>query len=199
MSLIEDGTGTGSKAQVDANNDLHITGTTETDGQLATEKSDSYNVNSGLVTITSVDEQGILYLKNNETRDLIIRSIVLILGPSTNGSATDTTRVRMYKNPTAGTLISEANAADTVSNRNYGSSNTLTADAYKGDASATVTDGSVHIESLISPGSRAVFSIDEILTKGDSIAVTVEANDSNTSMKVMAALVCHLKDPNRTV
>ena len=103
----------------------------------------------------------------------------------------------MYKNPTTGTLISGATDADTSSNRNFGSSNTLTADVYKGSGSSTVTDGSVHIESLVSPGNRVAFNIDEVLTKGDSMAITFEPNDSNTSMKAMAAIVCHLKDLNR--
>ena len=59
-----------------------------------------------------------------------------------------------------------------------------------------ITNGSVHIESLINPGSRVFFGIDEILTKGDSMAITFEPNDSNTSMKTMAAIICHLSDPN---
>ena len=193
---IKDGTGTGNKVKVDANFRAHVDAIERTEEEAATNRGDAYNVNSGLVTITSVDEQGLLYIKNNDERDFRITSIIVILGPSTSGSATDTTRVRIYKNPTTGTLISEATAADTNSNDNFGSSNTFTADTYKGDASATVTDGSVHIESLISPGNRVPFLINMTLTPGDSAAVTVEANDSNTSMKCMAAFVGHLADPN---
>lgn len=193
---IEDGTGKGFTAQIDGANRIHTLSTTITGAQDATDRGDSYNINSGLVTLTDATEQGILYVKNDETRDLHITSIVAILGPSTGGSATDTTRVRIYKNPTAGTLISTATPADTSSNRNFGSSLTLDVDAFKGDGSATVTDGTVHIESLISPGNRVVFNIDEVLAKGDTIAVTYEPNDSNTSMKTMAALIVNLDDPN---
>ena len=194
--LIEDGTGKGYKVKVDSANRMANTTISSGASQAATEREDSFNLNSGLVTLTDATEQGILYLKNNETRDLHVSAVVAILGPSTNGVTTDTTRVRIYKNPTTGTLISEANAADTNSNRHFGSSATLTADVYKGDATATVTNGSVHIESLINPGSRVFFGIDEILTKGDSMAITFEPNDSNTSMKTMAAIICHLSDPN---
>lgn len=194
--IIEDGTGDGFKMEVDASHRGKTAGVAKTIQQEATDREDSYNLNSGLVTLTVVTEQGILYLKNNESRDLHVTGIVAILGPSTNGVTTDTTRVRIYKNPTTGTLISEATAADTSSNRNFGSSLTLVADIYKGDGSATVTDGTVHIESLINPGSRVFFAIDEVLTKGDSIAVTFEPNDSNTNMKTMAAIICHLEDPN---
>ena len=193
---IKDGTGTGNQVHVDASNRMSTVAVTRDHNGDATIRADSYNINSGLVTITSVDEQGLLYVKNNETRDLHIHTIIVILGPSTSGVTTDTTRVRIYKNITTGTLVSEANAADTVSNRNFGSSKVLDATAYKGDASSTITDGTIHIESLIDPGSRVPFPIDEILTQGDSIAISVEANDSNTSMKAMAAIVCYLTDPN---
>ena len=149
---IDDGKGGGKSAEVDGNNRLNVRSVESTSAQSATDDEDSYNINSGLVTITTTDEQGVLYLKNNETRDFKITAFVVILGPSTGGSATDTTRVRVYKNPTTGTLISEANAADTNSNRNFSSSKTFTADVYKGDGSSTVTDGTVHIESLVTPG-----------------------------------------------
>ena len=109
------------------------------------------------------------------------------------GAATDTTHVRVYKNPTAGTLISDANNVNVNSNRNFSSSQTLSDSlAYAASANGkTITDGTVHIESLISPGSRVNFQIDEVLKKGNSIAVSFEPNDSNTSMKVMAALITH--------
>jgi hypothetical protein len=190
---IKDGTGTGREVQVDKDNRLKVQAVNETVAQNATHEGLSYNVNSGLVTLTDATEQGILYLKNNEDLALHISTIILIMGPSTGGATTDTSRIRFYKNPSTGTLISSASNADTSSNRNFSSSRLLVADAYKGDGSATVTDGSVHIESLVSPGNRAVFAIDELLSKGDTIAITIEPNDSNTSMKTMAAIVCFLE------
>lgn len=197
MTIVEDGTGRGFQAQVDGANRLSVFAVEQSVMEFATVEEDSYNINSGLVTLTDATEQGILYLKNNETRNFHITLIVVILGPSTGGSSTDTTRIRFIKNPTTGTLISTAADADTNSNRNFGSSNVLASLAYKGDGSATVTDGSVHIESLVSPGGRFGFGIDEVLTPGDSIAITYESPDSNTSMKTMAAIIGHLRDPNR--
>ena len=193
---IENGVGNGNKALVDAGNRLHTVAVTQTKQELATDEAESYNINSGLVTLVDATEQGILYLKNNETLHLHVTGIVAILGPSTNGVTTDTTRVRIYKNSTAGTLISTGTSADTVSNRNFGSSLTLTVDAFKGDGSATVTDGTVHIESLLNPGSRVFFTVDEIINKGDTMTITYEPNDSNTSMKTMAAIICHLSEPS---
>ena len=193
---IEDGTGKGYEAKVDAAHRVSINGKVQTHSEDATDRADSFNINSGLVTLTDASVQGVLYIKNNEDRDFHIQSIETKLGPSTGGVATDTCRVQVIKNPTTGTLISEATAGDVNSNRNFGSSLVFTADVFKGDASATVTDGTVHIESLLSPNSREIFNIDEVLTKGDSIAITFEAPDSNTSMKVMAAVHGHLSDPS---
>lgn len=196
MAIIEDGTGKGFGAKVDGANRLKTRSVTLLNSHQATERADSYIVSSGVVTLVDATEQGILYIKNNETRDLHIYTATIALSPSTGGSAADTTRVRIYKNPTTGTLISEATAADTKSNRNFGSSLTLNADVFKGDGSATVTNGTVHGETLINPGERNRIAVDEILSKGDSIAVTYEANDSNTSMKAMASVECFLSDPD---
>lgn len=193
---IEDGTGTGRKVRVNLNNEMITRAVSSSEQAEATENAVAYNINTGLITLTSASESALLYLKNNENRDLHVTSIIVILGPTANGVATDTTRLRVYRNPTAGTIVSDATDVDDNSNRNFGSSKTLTADAYKGDEAKTITDGGVHIESLITPGNRVFFSVDEFLTKGDSIGVSLEPNDSNTSMKVMIAIACHLNDPD---
>ena len=196
---IKSASGNGRELHVNKNNRALTSSVIRTMQEQSTTDARSYNINSGLVTLTTAGESGVLYIKNNEDNNLHIDALIVILGPTTAGSATDTTRVRFYKNPTTGTLISTALAADTSSNRNFGSSNTLTADVYKGAEGNTITNGSVHIESLISPGNRAVVNIDETLTKGDSAAISYEPNDSNTSIKVMAALALHLMDPNDDV
>ena len=98
MAVIENGKGTGDKAKVDSSNRLATLATTITSAEDATERADSFNINSGLVTLTDASEQGILYVKNNGDRDLKISAIVVILGPSTGGLTTDTTRVRFIKN-----------------------------------------------------------------------------------------------------
>ena len=182
----------GTLATVDNKNRLHTLSVSQGDNEVATEEGKSYNINSGLITLTSASESGVLYFKYNEEDSFHINSIVVILGPSTGGSSTDTTHIRVYKNPTSGTLISGATAADINSNRDFGSSATLSSSlTYKGGEGLTITDGSSHIESLVSPGARVALPIDELLRKGNSIAVSYEPNDSNTSMKVMCAIVGH--------
>lgn len=184
----------GTTVKVDKNERFHTFAVSRTVSEQATQDSIAYNLNSGLITLTTAGESGIIYFKNNEDTPFDVSSIVVILGPSTGGSATDTTRVRIYKNPTTGTLISDATASDINSNRDFGTSDSLSESlSFKGATGKTITDGLIHIDSLVSPGSRAPFTISEVLRKGNSIAVSLEPNDSNTSMKCMVAIVGHLE------
>ena len=105
---------------------------------------------------------------------------------------TDATRVRVYRNPTGGTLISGAVLVSNNQNRNFGTNRTLTADAYKGATGNTVTGGNIIVEVFVNPGERELLNIDMTLTKGDSVAVSYEPNDSNTSMKCMVDAAVHI-------
>ena len=193
---IKDGS-TGNTARVNKNLQVNTFSVVRTVSEQATQDEESYNINSGLITLTSAAESGMIYYKHNETDSFDVTAIVVIMGPSTGGSTSDTTHVRVYKNPTTGTLISGASAVNVNSNRNFSSSETLASSlAYKGATGNTITDGSIHIESLVNPGSRVAFGISETLSKGNSIAVSLEPNDSNTSMKAMIALIGHLTVKN---
>lgn len=192
MSIIRDGS-TNKAAGVDSTSRLMVRAVQQSETESATDSGDSYNINSGLITLTTAGESGVIYLKNNENSNIHIDSVVVILGPSANGVTTDTTLIKMYRNPTTGTLISGASDVDDNENRNFGSPHNLTADAYKGAEGNTITNGVVIVESLINPGTRVAFKIDMVLTKGDSIAVSYEPNDSNTSMKCMAAILLHIE------
>ena len=192
MAIIQDAA-TGKTARVNLDNTLSVHSITITEAEHATDLGQSYNVNSGLITLTDAAESGVLYFKNNEDINIHIDHIVVILGPTTNGAATDTTHVRIYSDPTTGTLISGAVAASDVQNRNVGATSALDALAYKGATGNTITDGDVLIESLVAPNSRELFDIDLTLPKGKAIAISYEPNDSNTSMKCMAALVVHIE------
>ena len=194
---IKDGTGSGKSAKVNNNNKLYTFTTIETAEKFATKNGNSYTIASGLVTLTSAGESGIFYLKNNEACDLHVSQIVASLGPSTGGSSTDSNLIRVYRNPTTGTLISTATSGPIKCNRNFGSSNTLTADAYIGAEGETITDGVVHSQVLMPSGGDARdMAIDETLTPGATIALSVEPQDSNTSMKVMIEVLCYLEDEN---
>ena len=190
--IIQDAA-TGKTARVNLDNTLAVHSISISEAEHASDLGQSYNVNSGLITLTNAAESGVIYFKNNENENIHIDSIIIILGPSTGGVTTDTTRVRIYSDPTTGTLISTALAADIVQNRNIGATYALTADVYKGAEGNTITDGANLLESLLSPGNRVAFGLDLTLPKGKAIGVSLEPNDSNTSMKCMVAFNCHIE------
>ena len=192
---LTDGSGKSFSAKVNENLRLYVNSISQDHESEATNRGDSYTIASGLVTLTTANEIGILYLKNTETRDFHMTQAVVSLGPSTGGAATDTNLVRLYRNPSTGTLISDAATGPIACNRNFSSSNTWSSDRYIGDAAATVTDGVVHSQVLIPSNFAWNLAIDEVLGQNKTIAFTVEPQDSNTSMKVMLEVLGYLRDP----
>lgn len=194
---IKDGTGSSRAARIDKTQRLSVRSVTQDSTNEAIDQGDAYNINTGVVTLTGTGESQIIYLKNNEKRDLILPAIIVVLGnPGTNGVGTNVeTNIKVYRNPTGGTIADTATPADVVSNRNFGVASTLDADVYKGAQGATQTGGASHIESIVKTGSRIVFSIGESLPQGSSISVSYDPQAALTdnTMNVMCALVCHLK------
>lgn len=151
---------------------------------------DSYNINTGLITLTNATDTPVLYLKNNELRDLLITAIAVGMQDSTGGSGL--AQITVVRNPTEGTIVSDATNVDINSNRNYGSSNTLSDDVYKGATGSTMTNGTDHIIFLQGDSGRLFASVDEVLPKGTSIGVKITPPAGNTSLTLYVALICHL-------
>jgi hypothetical protein len=190
---IKDGTGGGYEGKVDINNRLHAYAVTVSEAGQANLDGNAYNVNTGDITLTNATETPILYIKNNEDRDLNIESLILYAGTSTGGTATLGVKWVVVRNPSAGTIISGAAAVDVESNRNYGSNNTVLFDSYKGATGSTMSGGDDHIIVRGATFFRSVIGINEIIPKGSSIGVKVTPPTSNTSMVVYAAAQTHLE------
>lgn len=189
---IKDGAGTGTLAKVSERQRLYTATVSTDEDQQATKIGNSYNVNSGVITLTDAVDTPILYVKNNETENLHITAIAVGLSPSTGGSG-GIPKVTIVKNPTAGTIVSGTDV-DINSNRNFGSPNTLNIDAKKGATGNTMTDGTDHLIIFQTSNGRLFATIDEILQKGDSIGIKFDPQASNTSQDVYAALICHIED-----
>jgi hypothetical protein len=191
---VQDGTGRGYHAKVDANFRLHTQAVTDTAEQAANREGDAYNINTGVITLTNATETPVLYVKNNEVRDLHIRAIAVGVGPTTGGSG-GIPKITVIRNPTAGTIItSTPTDVDINTNRNFGSSNTLTVDAYKGATGDTMTDGDDHLILFQTNSGRLFATIDEVLPTGTSIGVKFAPQSGNTSQDVYCALICYLDD-----
>jgi hypothetical protein len=164
----------------------------ESEAQEATELGDGYNINSGVIGLTSSTESGVLYFKNNESRRFIIEAITVGIGSA--GTTSDMSIVKVIKNPTLGTLISGATDVDMNTNRSFGSSNALAASlAYKGAEGSTVTDGEDLAIFFQSAGGRLFAGIALELNPGNSVAITVDTQTTAGTTNVYAAIVGHLK------
>lgn len=187
---VKDGTGTGKLAKVGGDNRLHTESVTAAESLQAAKESDAYNINTGLISITG--DATLVYVKNNEDKDLIIEAIAL--GSFEGITHSDDPYITIVRNPTGGDLILDATAVSMNQNRNFGSANTLSVDAYKGKVSGTLTGGNDLAILQATPGSRSYYTINLVLEKGSSMGVKLTANASSGSANWYAALICYLHE-----
>jgi hypothetical protein len=193
--IIKDGTGKGYLAKVNANNELLVRSVTDSGEIAANEDGDAYNINTGLVNLTNANDTTLLYLKNNETRSLVVTAIVVGVFNSANGDNSADMYATFVRNPTTGDIITGSDV-DINSNRNFGSNNVLTVDVKKGASGDTIVNGSDHIIVRISENSRSFIGINEIMPQGTSMAVNIKPPTSNDGMNVYVAVICHLDGTN---
>lgn len=197
--IIKDGL-TGKSLSINNNNRAKVSSINTPENEEATKIGNSYNINTGIITLSDAVETPLIYVKNNGNESLHIKTVIIGVWTSTGGTGTDGVPKAVFiRNPTTGTIISSTPTdVDIVSNRNYGSSQTLTIDAYKGATGDTMTNGTDHIIVQMGTSGRTVISIDEVLPKGASFGLKYTPQGSNTNQKVYCALVCHLEDPNES-
>ena len=134
---------------------------------------------------SSANKSSLAYIKNNTIHDLYIDPIGFLIGASTSG--TGEFRFEVIKNPTTGTLISNAVENTIVQNKNAGSSKELTADTYKGAEGYTLTNGTLRYASLI-PAGASFYAINTgslILKGGNSLGINITPQTGNTSQDIM--------------
>lgn len=200
--IIENGVGNANKAFVDKNNQLHGASITRERFQDATIKGNSYNINTGLIGLTTATESAILYFLNDEdsvngSSSFIVDAIAV--GIDDEGTTTGMTTITIIRNPTTGTIIDTTPVAvDMNQNRNFGSNNTLstTSLAYKGAEGDTLTNGDDIALFLQQPGTRAYYNLDFEITKGSSIGIKMDTDTSGGTTNVYCALIGHRVDGN---
>ena len=185
---IQDGTGKGYRTAVTENNRLLTQAITETQSNHHGEIGKSFAINTGDITLTgNATTSGVLYFKNDEDADFHITVLVYNLGTSTGG--TGDCVVEVVRNPTTGTLISNAVAVASSSNFNFGSALDLAASAYKGAEGNTITNGSTFISTrLVGSGRTALTIGDIIIPKGAAMGIKYTTATSNSSQKVQFGL-----------
>jgi hypothetical protein len=193
---IENG-GSGVKIgmHVDANEQAHVHAITRTTTQDALEKGNAYNINTGVIGLTTTSESSVLYFKNDEApvngeSSFIIDAIAVGIGDG--GTQDEKATITVVRNPTAASFSTDV---DMKQNRNFGSSNELatTTLVYKGAEGATLTGGD-DIAIFFQSGVRGYYPIDIEVPRGSAIGVQINSQTSAGTTDVYAAIIGHRKD-----
>jgi len=201
--VIKDGAGNGKAAKVDTNNRLRTASLTTVKSEESANTADRYNINTGDITLTNATETSVLYIKNNEDKDLVVTTFIYNLGASTLGSGD--VKIDIIRNPTAGDIVTNANnvlvGTGVSSNQNFGSNKSLAIDAYKGaSGETTFTDGAVSVSTRSASNTgRIVIALGAIvLPKGSSVGINYTPPSLNTSQVVQFAAACYLQSDEIT-
>lgn len=187
---IIDGTGSGYKLKVGSDNRAQVRAVTEDEIIHNGELGNSYNWNTGLITISG--DATLIYLKNNSSDSLIITDIAI--GAFDGITHSNAPYITVVRNPTGGDLITDATAISMNQNRNFGSSKTADINVYKGKVSGTLTGGNDIAILQAAKTGRSFYTIDFLLPKGASIGLKLTANLSSGSASWYAALIGYFKD-----
>lgn len=192
-TTIEDGSGKGYSVKVDSENRFFTRAVTESEFDKATRSGNAYNINTLFLPISGGTEVPILYLKNNE--DEILNLAAWFIGTdNSTGTPSRQGLVKLYSNPTAGTIITSGTDVTPV-NRLVGSSNVLDADIKSGGDGFTASGFAVDPLLYQTQGQTArVFgNIQLAVLKGGSVVVTYTPNGQNP-LEIYAGFQVYLSD-----
>jgi hypothetical protein len=189
--MIEDGAGTGKRAQVNNRNRL-VTETVTFDREDdAISFGLGYQVAS-LVTYTSSTETAVMYFKNLEDQDVVLDRVVLMISSAVGAGATDDWTHKIVRNPESGTIIDNAVLAG-ISNSNHGSANVLNGDGssiYKGVQGDTLLGGTGAPLPIQQASNRILFPIGRRIPKNSSYGVVITPPPGTTA--ATSVTVCHV-------
>ena len=186
---LTDGTGKGYNAKVNSDNRLETQSVSVTDQAHRSQEGAGYNLNTGVIALSSASASACAYLKYTGSKFLHISALAVGTG-NWAGTPTDPGLITMVRNPTAGTIVSNATAGDMNQNRDFSSANTLSCDFYKGAEGYTFTDGDDIAIFYQNDNGRLFASIDFKLGPSNSIGIKIQPNDA-TAGNVYVALVCY--------
>lgn len=189
--IIKDGTGTGHTAKVNKKGRIFTNTIQISDETAKAEDGDAYLVDSGDMTLTTDSESAVFYLKNNEERDLVVSRLAIALGFTTGGAPTGLVIAKVLRNPIVGTIVSDA-VKSSIGNKNFGSSNTLSVDAFSGGEGKTLTGGTVLVSNRAPAPSLGILETPIVIPRGSSIGISIVPSTGNTSMLVATAIDVHL-------
>jgi hypothetical protein len=192
MSMIEDGLGTGLRAQVNAKNRLVTESVTFDREDDAISSGVGYQLTSGQIIYTNASAGvpvAVFYMKNLEAVDVVLDRVVLMIG--TPVGATSDWFHRIIRNPTGGSLISNAIPGG-ISNSNHGSANVLNGgdQIFKGVETDTITGGTGVPLPVQVASNRILFPIGRRIPKNSSFAVEITPPAGISA--ALSVTVCHV-------
>jgi len=190
MAMIEDGLGTGLRAQVNAKNRIVVEAVTFDREDDAISAGVGYQLTSGQVTYTSGGTPAcVFYMENEEDVDVVLDRVVFMVG--TPSGATGDWFHRIIRNPTGGTIITNA-VPGGISNSNHGSANLLNGgnSIYKGVETDTITGGTGVALPVQVTSNRILFPIGRRIPKNQSFAVEITPPPGITA--ALSVTVCHV-------
>ena len=186
-TTIQDGTGSKRKVAVNSKNKLETVAIISSEEIDVTRSGETYTVSSGTVSFTGSAETAMLYLKNNDDRDMTIDRAVVFIGSASGSLPHEDWTLKIIRNPPAtGTIITNA-VASGVSNGNHGSNNLPDATYYKGVQGDTLGGNAAGFP-IQQQSNRYIFPIQKILPKGTSIGLKLTPPASNADTKAVAVM-----------
>lgn len=189
MARIEDGTGFGYAAKVASTNRLEVAASSVEEEREAALKGEAFAIGTGLLSYTGVSNAAVLYIVNSSSRDLIIDRFRVMFGTVTGG--TGDWLFTISRNPTAGTIITNASAAG-LTNVNHGSSQTPSGSFFKSSFATitavnfdTLTGGTGSQFPIKSTGeNQLVIPAGRILTTGASVGLLLQPPAGTTAANI---------------
>lgn len=176
---IVDGTGKGYRASVNKNNRIETFSIGESRiSDISNREGKSFLLTSDFVSLTTTASfNGMMYIKNTDTSKLLFIDKIRICG---TGSSGNYVQVKFYKNPTTGTLITDANAGIAIP-ANLGSQEVFPGLVYSASADAkTVTDGTQFSQFILHTPGHTIQEYDGmiIIPGGSAIAIVVKPSNA---------------------
>lgn len=184
-TTIMDGTGGNYRAKVSSDNKLLTEAVTESTYREAVEDARAFNINDYDKTLSATTgDQAVLYIKNTSASKSL--ELVNLFGGFWNFTAgtEGIFKVKVWSNPTGGTLISDASSIE-VGNRSAGSLSTFPTDIQVYGATAGgKTFGALPSTPnafLIQGSGRLFASIDLAIPAGQAYGITVDTSGGDAS------------------
>ena len=186
QNLIQDGTGKGFMAQVDATNKVAVRGVVESTYDERGKLGEAFNVNTQLVPFasTGTTETPLLYLVNNELDEVELLNFFVAIGLS-SGVFSENPLFRVYGNPAGVTGGVDVG----VTNRRVGSPRVFAFNVKRQDSGTPLVwspSGTPLLYQTLTQSNRAIGTVNLYINPSASVIVTFTSNLAASSVNAYA-------------